>query len=98
MLDFTISDWLENGLECDKNGMPSCVRFHAPGIYSIKIFNDLTHLKWMEEILNMKRFFKDNNIPSEPPNPFNHFGIVIDNFDFKHFWQALIDKVISPIA
>lgn len=53
---------------------------------------------WIEEIASMREFFEKSGVPPDPPNPYNTGGVNLDNFGQYEMIQALIDKVISPIA
>ena len=53
---------------------------------------------FLEEIANIKKFLKVHKLPIEQPNPRNHNGIILRNFEFQDMIQALIDIVITPIS
>ena len=91
-------NWLTKGQPCDSDGVPTCVRTESPGIYSFSFLRPEYTTMWLEEVQNIKAFYRDNKIPSEPPNVYNKHGVVLDNFYFYHTIQRLVETVVMPIA
>ena len=93
----SILKWLKDQ-KCDAEGVPTCVKKLSEGIYQFKLLSDSITKMWLAELDHIKKFFKENNVPSESPNPQNRHGIILDNFRFKCVFDMLIEQVISPIA
>lgn len=49
---------------------------------------------WLEEIQNIKEFYIENQIPSEPVNFYNRNGVNLDYFYFYDTIQHLVQKII----
>ena len=93
-----ILSWLKNGQKCDKDGVPTCVKLESDGLYSFELLKPELHQMWLDEIQNIKRFYKNYKIPMENPNSQNKHGILVDNFGFYGVIQEMVQRVVIPLA
>ena len=98
MLPERVGKWLKSKHMTEKH-VPSCIKKISPGVYVIELFRPEIVKLWVEEVANMKKFFAENKIPSEPPNPSNWHGVQLDNFEtFTPGFTELIQTVITPLS
>ena len=93
----SVLEWIKNP-KTNTDGVPTCVQKHSEGIYSFQFLKPEINKLFLEELDHIRKFFRDNKIPSEAPNPQNKHGVILDNFNFKNIFQLLINEIITPIS